>query len=127
MSGAGPARLTRRTALGLLAASLPLGLSGCVLQGEATTGPVNGPDTLSIDYATYNPLSLVIRHQGWLEETLAPRGVRVNWVFSAGSNKANELLRSNSVDIGSTAGSAALLNRANGAPTRIVGVASRPE
>ena len=127
MSGAGSARLTRRTALGLLAASLPLGLSGCVLQGEATAGPVNGPDTLSIDYATYNPLSLVIRHQGWLEETLAPRGVRVNWVFSAGSNKANELLRSNSVDIGSTAGSAALLNRANGAPTRIVGVASRPE
>lgn len=97
MSGAGSTRLTRRTALGLLAASLPLGLSGCVLQGEATTGPVNGPDTLSIDYATYNPLSLVIRHQGWLEETLAPRGVRVNWVFSAGSNKANELLRSNSV------------------------------
>ena len=44
MSGAGSARLTRRTALGLLAASLPLGLSGCVLQGEATTGPVNGPD-----------------------------------------------------------------------------------
>ena len=127
MSGAGSARLTRRTALGLLAASLPLGLSGCVLQGEATAGPVNGPDTLSIDYATYNPLSLVIRHQGWLEETLAPRGVRVNWVFSAGSNKANELLRSNSVDIGSTAGSAALLNRANGAPTRIVGIASRPE
>ena len=127
MSGAGSARLTRRTALGLLAASLPLGLSGCVLQGEATAGPVNGPDTLSIDYATYNPLSLVIRHQGWLEETLAPHGVRVNWVFSAGSNKANELLRSNSVDIGSTAGSAALLNRANGAPTRIVGIASRPE
>ena len=127
MSGAGSARLTRRTALGLLAASLPLGLSGCVLQGEAGAGPVNGPDTLSIDYATYNPLSLVIRHQGWLEETLAPRGVRVNWVFSAGSNKANELLRSNSVDIGSTAGSAALLNRANGAPTRIVGIASRPE
>ena len=51
----------------------------------------------------------------------------MNWVFSAGSNKANELLRSNSVDIGSTAGSAALLNRANGAPTRIVGIASRPE
>lgn len=38
MSGAGSARLTRRTALSLLAASLPLGLSGCVLQGEAGPG-----------------------------------------------------------------------------------------
>ena len=80
MSGAGSARLTRRTALGLLAASLPLGLSGCVLQGEATTGPVNGPDTLSIDYATYNPLSLVIKEKGWLEAALAEEGVEVEVV-----------------------------------------------
>ena len=50
-------------------------------------------DTLTVDFATYNPLSLIIREQGWLEETLGS-DVTVEWVQSAGSNKANELLRS---------------------------------
>ena len=49
--------------------------------------------TLNIDFATYNPLSLIIKNQGWLEAALAPQGISVNWVKSAGSNKANEALR----------------------------------
>lgn len=46
---------------------------------------------------------------------------------SAGSNKANELLRSGSVDVGSTAGSAALFARANGSPIQIIDIYSQPE
>ncbi|CAM3912101.1 Solute-binding protein family 3/N-terminal domain-containing protein [Micrococcus flavus] len=46
---------------------------------------------------------------------------------SAGSNKANEALRSGAIDVGSTAGSAALLNRANGAPIKTIVVANQPE
>ncbi|MFN8049649.1 MAG: ABC transporter substrate-binding protein [Ancrocorticia sp.] len=53
--------------------------------------------------------------------------VEVNWVQSAGSNKANELLRSGSVDVGSTAGSAALFARANGSPIQIIDIYSQPE
>nr|WP_246418919.1 aliphatic sulfonate ABC transporter substrate-binding protein [Micrococcus cohnii] len=111
----------------MLAAALPLTLSGCLLQGEGSGGGGNDADTLSIDYATYNPLSLVLRRQGWLEQELKDDGVDVRWVFSAGSNKANELLRAGAVDVGSTAGVAALLNRANGAPTKVVAIANRPE
>lgn len=130
-AGRPPSSPGRRSVLaGLLAAPLSMGLSGCLLQGEGR-GSVGGVSTadgaLTLDYATYNPLSLVIRAQGWLEEALEPEGVEVRWVFSAGSNKANELLRAEAVDLGSTAGVAALLNRANGAPTRVVAVANRPE
>ncbi|MBB4736415.1 sulfonate transport system substrate-binding protein [Micrococcus cohnii] len=122
-----PQPTRRRFTAALLAAALPLTLSGCLLQGEGSGGGGNDADTLSIDYATYNPLSLVLRRQGWLEQELKDDGVDVRWVFSAGSNKANELLRAGAVDVGSTAGVAALLNRANGAPTKVVAIANRPE
>jgi len=47
-------------------------------------------------------------------------------VQSAGSNKANEALRAGAVDVGSTAGSAALLARSNGSPIRTIDIYSQP-
>lgn len=85
------------------------------------------PAELRLDYATYNPSSLVLKKFGWLEAELKAEGVPVRWLFSAGSNKANELVSSNSSDFGSTAGSAALLARTNGVPHKTVYVYSRPE
>ncbi|MDN3902909.1 aliphatic sulfonate ABC transporter substrate-binding protein [Arthrobacter sp. YD2] len=120
---------TARTFAGL-AAVAGLALTGCVA-GEDTAGAAAVKDadggTLTLDFATYNPLSLIIKDQGWLEEALAEDGVTVEWVQSAGSNKANENLRSGAIDIGSTAGSAALLNRANGSPIKVIDVFSQPE
>ena len=121
------------TALALVTA---LAMTGCVA-GEDAAPEAAAPsaagdeaawsaDTLDIDFATYNPLSLVIKDQGWLEETLGD-DVTVNWVQSAGSNKANEALRAGAVDVGSTAGSAALLARSNGSPIRTIGIYSQPE
>jgi sulfonate transport system substrate-binding protein len=78
---------------------------------------------IRLDYAYYNPLSLVVRDQ----HLLGSRGYNVTWVLSAGSNKANEALRSNALDFGSTAGSAALVARANGTPIKIIDVYSKPE
>ncbi|OBB94095.1 aliphatic sulfonate ABC transporter substrate-binding protein [Mycobacterium sp. 852002-40037_SCH5390672] len=71
---------------------------------------------IHLDYAYYSPLSLVVRDQHLLEN----RGYNVTWVLSAGSNKANEGLRSKALDVGSTAGSAALVARANGSPIKAV-------
>jgi sulfonate transport system substrate-binding protein len=86
-----------------------------------------GLDTLGIDYAYYNPPSLILKKYGWLEEALAPGGTKVEWVLSLGSNKANGFLAANAVQFGSTAGSAALLARANGSPIRTVFLYSQPE
>ncbi|XKH57426.1 aliphatic sulfonate ABC transporter substrate-binding protein [Citricoccus nitrophenolicus] len=111
-----------------------LALTGCVAGegsgGEAAEAGAGGGaegGELNIDYATYNPLSLVIKEKGWLEEELADEGVTVNWIQSAGSNKANEALRAEAIDVGSTAGSAALLSRANGTPIKTVSLYSQPE
>ncbi|HLL50047.1 MAG TPA: aliphatic sulfonate ABC transporter substrate-binding protein [Thermomicrobiales bacterium] len=95
-----------------------------------TAGPVSAqeqPATVRVDYAYYNPSSLVLRRFGWLEEALQEQGIGVEWVLSAGSNKANEYLRSEAIDFGSTAGAAALLARANGSPIKTVYIYSKPE
>jgi sulfonate transport system substrate-binding protein len=85
------------------------------------------PTEIRLDYAYYNPSSLVLRKFGWLEEDLKAEGVGVKWILSAGSNKANEFLRSDAVDFGSTAGAAALLAKANGSPIETVYIYSKPE
>lgn len=85
------------------------------------------PDTIRLDYAYYNPVSLVLREKGWLEQDLKPEQIKVEWVLSQGSNKALEFLNSRSIDFGSTAGAAALIGKANGNPIQSVYVFSKPE
>lgn len=84
-------------------------------------------DTIKLDWAYYNPLSLVIKDKGLLDKEFKEDGVKIEWAQSLGSNKALELLRSKSVDFGSTAGAAALLGRANGNPIKAIYVYSNPE
>lgn len=82
---------------------------------------------VKLDYAYYNPLSLVLKEKGYLESELSKDGIKVEWVLSQGSNKALEYLNSKSVDFGSTAGVAALISRANGNPVKSIYVYSKPE
>ena len=85
------------------------------------------PRELRLDFATYSPSSLVLKRFGWLDDDFKQRGIPVKWVQSAGSNRALEYLAGNSIDIGSTAGLAALLAKTNGNPIRAPYVFSRPE
>jgi sulfonate transport system substrate-binding protein len=85
------------------------------------------PSTINIDWATYNPVSMVLKDKGLLEKEFEKDGIKIRWVQSAGSNKANEALRSGAIDVGSTAGSAALLARANGSPIKVIDLYSQPE
>jgi sulfonate transport system substrate-binding protein len=82
---------------------------------------------IRIDWATYNPVSLVLKQKGLLEKEFAKDGISIVWVQSAGSNKALEFLNAGSIDFGSTAGSAALVARINGNPIKSIYVYSRPE
>ena len=85
------------------------------------------PAAIKLDYAYYNPVSLVLKDKKFLEQDLASDGISVEWTQSLGSNKALELLNSKSVDFGSTAGAAALIGKANGNPIKAIYVYSRPE
>src|SRR5215216_6238830 len=82
---------------------------------------------IRIDWATYNPVSMVLRQKGLLEKEFAKDGISVRWVQTLGSNKALEFLNAGSIDLGSTAGSAALVAKINGNPIKSIYVYSRPE
>jgi sulfonate transport system substrate-binding protein len=109
---------TRRIALAAALASV-LPLVACQ--------KADRPTVVKLDYATYNPVGLLLKEKGLLDQDLAKDGIKVEWVKSLGSNKSLELLNSKSVDFGSTAGAAALIARSNGNPIRSVYVYSKPE
>ena len=122
--------ISRLTTTSALLATGTLLLTGCLAGENASTADTSaaaGDTTVTIDYATYNPLSLIIKEKRWLETALEEQGKDVEWVQSAGSNKANEALRSGAIDVGSTAGSAALLARSNGSPIQVIDLYSQPE
>ncbi len=121
---------TRLTLLTATTAVVAMAMTGCVAgEGAVAPEPTEGAEwsdtTLTLDFATYNPLSLIIKDQGWLEAELGD-DVTVEWVQSAGSNKANEALRAGAIDVGSTAGSAALLARSNGSPIQVINIFTQP-
>ena len=85
------------------------------------------PKEIRLDWATYNPVGLLLKDKGFLEEALKPKGIRVRWVQSLGSNKALEFLNAGAIDFGSAAGAAALIARINGNPIKAIYAFSRPE
>ena len=98
--------LSRRS---ILASALFVGLLP-----STTLFAADKPSTITIDWATYNPVSILLKNQGLLEKEFAKDGIAIRWVQSAGSNKALEFLNAGSIDFGSTAGSAALVGKING-------------
>jgi sulfonate transport system substrate-binding protein len=111
--------LSRRSLLSsaLLVALIP---STSLLAADA-------PKEIYVDWATYNPVSLVLKDKGYLEKEFAKDGIKVVWVKTVSSSNALQFLNANSINFGSTAGSAALIARINGNPIKSVYVYSRPE
>jgi sulfonate transport system substrate-binding protein len=103
----------------LLAAALMLP-AGALLAADK-------PKDIRIDWATYNPVSILLKDKGLLEKELAKDGIAVTWVQTVSSANALQFLNAGSIDFGSTAGSAALVGRINGNPIKSVYVYSRPE
>src|SRR4030088_1741553 len=111
-------KISRRALAAALAVS-------ALLPGAATAA--DALKEIRIDWATYNPVSMVLKQKGLLKKEFAKDGIGIVWVQSAGSNKALEFLNAGSIDFGSTAGSAALLAKINGNPIKSIYVYSRPE
>ncbi|MDC1356225.1 aliphatic sulfonate ABC transporter substrate-binding protein [Pseudomonadota bacterium] len=85
------------------------------------------PKIINIDYAYYNPVSLLMKDRGSLEKAFKKDNIKIRWVLSLGSNKALEYLNGGSIDFGSTAGASAVIGRANGIPIKAIYVYSKPE
>jgi sulfonate transport system substrate-binding protein len=118
-------RMAEGEGSGFLRRLTSLTLAFVVLAGSLASARAGQVDQVRLDWAYYNPVSLVLREKGWLEQDL--QGVRIEWVQSLGSNKALEFLRGKSIDFGSTAGAAAFIGRANGNPIKAIYVYSASE
>jgi sulfonate transport system substrate-binding protein len=103
-----------------IAVALPLAFAGSPARAE-------NPDRITVDYAYYNPVALLLKEKGWFEDEFAKDDIDVRWVLSLGSNKALEFLNGGSADFASTAGAASVIGRANGIPIKAVYVYSKPE
>src|SRR5438132_5901195 len=104
-------------------------LLAAVLTVVAGTG-VNAaekPKEIRIDWATYNPVSMLLKEKGFLEKEFAKDGITIRWVQTVSSSNALQFLNAGSIDFGSTAGSAALVAKINGNPIKSIYVYSRPE
>lgn len=99
-----------------------------ILASEASAEPL--PPVLTVDYADYNPLSLVIKKFGWLEQEFKTAKVHVHWlrwVFTPGDDLALKYLQTDSLNIASTSSLASVWSRAGGNPIKVVYVFARPE
>jgi sulfonate transport system substrate-binding protein len=109
----------RRTLLSVLpAALLAFGLQSTTAHAQVKQ--------ITLDYATYNPVGLILKEKGYLEEDLKAKGITVRWVQTLGSNKALEFLNAGSIDFGSTYAAASLVGKVNGNPIKSIYVYTRP-
>jgi len=111
--------LSRRS---LLAATLAL-----ALLPSTPLRAADNPKEIYVDWATYNPVSMLLKEKQLLEKEFSKDGISIVWVQTLGSNKALEFLNAGSIDLGSTAGAAALVGKINGNPIKSIYVYSRPE
>ena len=105
-------------------------LASAVLAGllpATTVLAQDKPREIRIDWATYNPVSMLLKEQGLLEKEFARDGITVRWVKTVSSSNALQFLNAGSIDFGSTAGSAALVAKINGNPIKSIYTYSRPE
>src|SRR3954467_3276686 len=112
--------MTALSRLCLVAAAL-------LLAPGASVYAADKPKEIRIDWATYNPVSMVLKEKQLLEKEFAKDGIAIVWVQTLGSNRALEFLKAGSIDLGSTAGAAALVAKINGNPIKSIYVYSRPE
>src|SRR5438067_4390991 len=106
----------------LLAAVLALSLIPA-----ARVSAADNPKEIYVDWATYNPVSMLLKNKGYLEKEFAKDGIKVVWVQTNSSSNALQFLNAGSINFGSTAGSAALVAKINGNPIKSIYVYSRPE
>src|SRR5262249_15901750 len=67
----------------LLASAMLVGLSP-----SSALFAADNPKEIHIDWATYNPVSMVLKEKGLLEKEFARDNITVRWVQTLGSNKA---------------------------------------
>src|SRR3546814_7151161 len=83
--------LNRRTVLSLAAAAVAAaGFAALPHVASPALAAEEAPEAIGIDWAYYNPVAILLKNKGWLEEEFAADGTEIRWVLSLGSKKALE-------------------------------------
>lgn len=85
------------------------------------------PAKVSLDWATYNPVGMVLKSKGWLEQDLGKDGIAVEWTKVAGGPQSIGLINAGKADFGTTAGSAGLVGKIDGAAFKAIYVFAKAE
>lgn len=105
-----------RMALSVLALTMLMAMNiGSAIADETQSKSIL-PEKITIDYANWNILSLVLKNGGFLEDEFKKDNVEIQWVFSTGGNKGMEFLLSKSADFAGSAQMPQLLSFINGNP-----------
>src|SRR5262249_51443874 len=93
----------------------------------AQVSAADNPKEIYVDWATYNPVSMLLKDKGYLEKEFAKDGIKAICPEPNSSPTGLQFPHAGPINFGSTAGSAALVARINGNPIKSVYVYSRPE
>ncbi|MBI5418684.1 MAG: ABC transporter substrate-binding protein [Deltaproteobacteria bacterium] len=118
-------KVLRVTAMSIL---FVLSASGCGKALDAGREPARGIRAREMRVAVqpipHSAPLFVAKRKGWLDEELGRVGVAVKWSYFFSEPPMNESLAAGEQDIGLMGDAQAILGRASGQDTRIVGVAS---
>ena len=85
------------------------------------------PSVLSIDFSERNPLSIVVKKFNMLEKEFNEDNVRIQWIYTPGSDHALKYLKADSLDVASVAGLSSVWFSANNGSIKSVYVFTRAE
>src|SRR3546814_7053351 len=75
--------LNRRTVLSLAAAAVAAaGFAALPHVASPALAAEEAPEAIGIDWAYYNPVAILLKNKGWLEEEFAAAGTEIRWVRS---------------------------------------------
>src|SRR2546421_13076352 len=87
------------------------------LGSSASLPAAEKPTEIRLDWATYNPVSMLLKDKGFLEKEFAKDGITIRWVQTVSPSNARQFLNAGSIDLGSTAAPAAWVAEMNANPT----------
>jgi sulfonate transport system substrate-binding protein len=97
----------------------------CIQAKEVSAASL--PAELNVDYADYNPLSIVIKKFNWFDKEFQADNVKIRWRYSPSSVIALNNLNTKNLDMASSAIVSATLSRAGGKKVKAVYIFARTE
>src|ERR1051325_11709935 len=75
----------------LFSRRIVLALAGAAVLAPAAALAADKPKEIRIDWATYNPVSMLLKDKGLMEKEFAKDGISIRWVQTLAADKPKEI------------------------------------